>query len=62
MVLTTRQVTQPQMVFISKEQLNITRERLMVAADLVAEVGSRESRRQDRIDRRDLFQAAAALL
>ncbi len=56
MVLTTRRVTQPDVVFISNERLGLIRERLMGAADLVAEVISPDSRRRDRIDKRDLYE------
>ena len=56
MVLTTRRATQPDVVFISKERLGIIKERIMGAADLVAEVISPGSRRRDRIDKRDLYE------
>ncbi|MGH7973623.1 MAG: Uma2 family endonuclease [Limisphaerales bacterium] len=56
MVLTTRRATQPDVVFISIERLGIIKDRLMGAADLVAEVISPDSRRRDRIDKRDLYQ------
>lgn len=57
MVLTTTRVTHPDMVFISSERLGIIRDgRLRGAADLVAEVISPESRRRDRIDKRDLYE------
>ena len=56
MVLTSRRVTQPDVVFISNERLGLIKERLMGAADLVAEVISPESRRRDRIDKRDLYE------
>jgi Uma2 family endonuclease len=56
MVLTTRRATQPDMVFISNERLGIIKERIMGAADLVAEVISPGSRRSDRIDKRDLYE------
>ncbi len=56
MVLTTRRATQPDVVFISNERLGIIGDRLMGAADLVAEVISPESRRRDRIDKRDLYE------
>ena len=54
MVLTSRRATQPDVVFISNERLGIIKERIMGAADLVAEVISPGSRRRDRIDKRDL--------
>ena len=53
MVLTTRRTTQPDVVFIANERLGIIQERLMGAADLVAEVISPDSRRRDRIDNSD---------
>jgi Uma2 family endonuclease len=56
MVLTTRRATQPDVVFISNERLVIIKERIMGAADLVAEVISPGSRRRDRIDKRDLYE------
>ena len=56
MVLTTRRATQPDVVFISNERLGIITERIMGAADLVAEVISPGSRRRDRIDKRDLYE------
>ena len=56
MVLTTRRATQPDVVFISNERLGIITERIMGAADLVAEVSSPGSRRRDRIDKRDLYE------
>jgi Uma2 family endonuclease len=56
MVLTTRRAMQPDVVFISNERLGIIKERIMGAADLVAEVISPGSRRRDRIDKRDLYE------
>jgi Uma2 family endonuclease len=56
MVVTTRHATQPDVVFISNERLGIIKERIMGAADLVAEVISPGSRRRDRIDKRDLYE------
>ena len=56
MVLTTRRATQPDVVFISNERLGIIKERIMGAADLVAEVISPGCRRRDRIDKRDLYE------
>ncbi len=56
MVLSTRRATQPDVVFISNERLGIIKERIMGAADLVAEVISPGSRRRDRIDKRDLYE------
>jgi Uma2 family endonuclease len=56
MVLSSRNATQPDVVFISNERLAIIQERLMGAADLVVEVLSPGSRRRDRIDKRDLYE------
>ena len=56
MVLTSRRATQPDVVFISSDRLGIIKERIMGAADLVAEVLSPGSRRRDRIDKRDLYE------
>ncbi|MCX6925600.1 MAG: Uma2 family endonuclease [Verrucomicrobia bacterium] len=56
MVLTSRRATQPDVVFISNERRGIIKERIMGAADLVAEVLSPGSRRRDRIDKRDLYE------
>jgi Uma2 family endonuclease len=56
MVLTASRATQPDVVFVSNERLGIIQERLMGAADLVVEVISPESRRRDRIDKRDLYE------
>ncbi len=56
MVLTPHRATQPDVVFISKERLGIIQQRIMGAADLVAEVISPESRRRDRMDKRDLYE------
>jgi Uma2 family endonuclease len=56
MVLTNTRATQPDVVFISNKRLGIIKERLMGAADLVAEVILPTSRRRDRIDKRDLYE------
>jgi Uma2 family endonuclease len=56
MVLAPHRATQPDVVFISNERLGIIKERIMGAADLVAEVLSPGSRRRDRIDKRDLYE------
>jgi Uma2 family endonuclease len=56
MVLTNTRATQPDVVFISNERLDLIKTRLMGAADLVAEVISPNSRRRDRIDKRDLYE------
>ena len=56
MVLAPHRATQPDVIFIAKERLSIIRSSVMGAADLVAEVISPESRRRDRIDKRDLYE------
>lgn len=56
MVLSERRATQPDVVFISNENLGIIQKQLRGPADLVAEVISPESRRRDRIDKRDLYE------
>jgi Uma2 family endonuclease len=56
MVLSARRATQPDVVFVSNERLGIIQERIMGAADLVAEVISPGTRRRDRIDKRDRYE------
>ena len=56
MVLTNTRSTQPDVVFIASARRDIIKTRLMDAADLVAEVISPNSRRRDRIDKRDLYE------
>ncbi len=56
MVLATSRATQPDVLFVTTERLGIIKDRLRGAADLVAEVISPESRRRDRIDKRDLYE------
>ena len=56
MVLTPHRATQPDVIFISSDRLGIIQQRVMGAADLVAEVISPESRKRDRIDKRDLYE------
>ena len=56
MVLTAHRAVQPDVVFVSRERLGIIRGRIEGAADLVAEVISPDSRRRDRIDKRDLYE------
>jgi len=56
MVLTPHRATQPDVIFISSGRLGIIQQRVMGAADLVAEVISPESRKRDRIDKRDLYE------
>jgi len=56
MVLSPRRAVQPDVLFVANEHLDIIRERVMGAADLVAEVISPDSRRRDRIDKRDRYE------
>lgn len=56
MVLTTRRAFQPDVLFVARQRLDIIQKRVMGPADLVAEVLSPESRRRDRIDKRDLYE------
>jgi len=56
MVLTPHRAIQPDVIFISSGRLGIIQQRVMGAADLVAEVISPESRKRDRIDKRDLYE------
>jgi len=56
MVLTSRRSVQPDVLFVSTEQLGIIKENVRGAADLVAEVLSPGTRRRDRFDKRDLYE------
>jgi len=56
MVLAPHRAVQPDIIFIANERLDIIRERVEGAADLVAEVLSPGSRRRDRLDKRDLYE------
>jgi Uma2 family endonuclease len=56
MVLSPRRAVQPDVLFVAKDRLEIIRGRVMGAADLVAEVVSPESRRRDRLDKRDRYE------
>lgn len=56
MVLAPHRSTQPDVVFIATDRLEIVQEQIRGPADLVAEVISPTSRRRDRIDKRDLYE------
>jgi len=56
MVLTEHRATQPDVVYISNARLAIIKHTLEGPADLVAEVISPESRKRDRIDKKDLYE------
>jgi Uma2 family endonuclease len=56
MVLAPHRAVQPDVIFIANERLGIIGERVQGAADLVVEVLSPDSRRRDRIDKRDLYE------
>jgi Uma2 family endonuclease len=61
MVLTPTRTVQPDIVFVSNGRLHIIQRQLAGAADLVVEVVSPESRRRDRIDKRDLYEQHGVL-
>ena len=56
MVLAPPRAVQPDVIFIANERLDIIRERVEGAADLVVEVLSPGTRRRDRLDKRDLYE------
>jgi Uma2 family endonuclease len=56
MVLSPHNVTQPDVVFISKERLNIIQRVIMGPVDLAAEIISLGGRNRDRIQKRDLYE------
>jgi Uma2 family endonuclease len=56
MVLSPHRVTQPDVVFIAKERLNIIQRVILGPVDLAAEIISLGGRNRDRIDKRDLYE------
>jgi Uma2 family endonuclease len=56
MVLTQRNVPQPDVLFIAEDRLSIIKDRVRGPADLVVEVISEGSRHKDRIEKRDLYE------
>jgi Uma2 family endonuclease len=59
MVLAPRQVTQPDVLFVSTERAHLVKKVLKGAADLVVEVVSPSSHERDRIKKRDLYEQHA---
>jgi Uma2 family endonuclease len=56
MVLSPHQTTQPDILFVSNNRLDIIRKAVMGPADLVMEVISLGGRNRDRIEKRDLYE------
>lgn len=56
MVLSPHRVTQPDVVFIAKERLDIIQRVIMGPVDLAVEVVSLGGRNRDRIEKRDLYE------
>ena len=56
MVLSEHRVTQPDVVFVSRERFEIIQRVIMGPADLICEVISLGSRNLDRIEKRDLYE------
>ncbi len=56
MVLSAHRVTQPDVIFIAKERMEIIKRVIMGPADLAVEVVSLGGRNRDRIEKRDLYE------
>jgi Uma2 family endonuclease len=55
-VLSQRQVVQPDVFFIAKSRLHLVTDRVRCAPDLAVEVLSPGRRRRDRVDKKDLYE------
>ena len=60
-VLTSRRVVQPDVIFISKARLGIVKQCIDGVPDLAMEVISEHSRRRDRIEKKALYEQAGLL-
>lgn len=55
-ILSQRQVVQPDVFFISKPRLNLVTDRVRCAPDLTVEVISKGRSRRDRVDKKELYE------
>lgn len=55
-ILSQRQVVQPDVFFISKPRLNLVTDRVRCAPDLAVEVISKGRSRRDRVDKKELYE------